>query len=88
MIVKMLQNAEDKSQLPTPKAIISPHAGYIYSGPIAASTYSCLIKSTSQIKRVAVLAPAHQYPLVGIATTAAKHSLPTVESEAKVGSPR
>ncbi|TLY57889.1 MAG: AmmeMemoRadiSam system protein B, partial [Gammaproteobacteria bacterium] len=25
-----------------PKALISPHAGYVYSGPVAASAYSAL----------------------------------------------
>jgi len=56
-------------KLSIPKAIIAPHAGYIYSGPIAASAYACLTKAKNQIKRVVVLALSHQYPVEGIATT-------------------
>jgi MEMO1 family protein len=58
-----------------PKAIIAPHAGYIYSGPIAASAYACLQQPTSKnkIKRVAILAPAHRYPVAGLAVTLANY---------------
>lgn len=70
-ILEMLQNATDKVLLQIPKAIIAPHAGYIYSGPIAASAYACLIKAKKQISRVVILAPAHQYSVNGIATTGA-----------------
>lgn len=57
--------------LPIPHAIIAPHAGYIYSGPIAASAYACLFQKKTKIKRVIVLAPAHRYSLAGIATSSA-----------------
>ncbi len=70
-IEKMLKLAEAKSDLAQPKAIIAPHAGYIYSGEIAASAYACLKKAKHQIKRVVVLAQAHQYPFYGIATVSA-----------------
>ncbi len=50
-----------------PKAIISPHAGYIFSGPIAASAYRELIPVREQIKRVAVLSPSHFCDFKGIA---------------------
>lgn len=71
-ILEMLKGVEDKKGLPIPKAIVAPHAGYIYSGPIAASAYACLSKAKKQITRVVILAPAHQYPLEGIATTSAE----------------
>jgi len=71
-ILKMLVDASDKATLPTPKAIIAPHAGYIYSGPIAASAYASLAKAKKQIHRVVLLAPSHQYPVDGIATTNAE----------------
>ncbi|CAL7959474.1 MEMO1 family protein GAMM_v1_100138 [Gammaproteobacteria bacterium] len=71
-ILKMLEDASDKAALPTPKAIIAPHAGYIYSGPIAASAYASLAKAKKQIHRVVLLAPSHQYPVDGVATTNAK----------------
>ena len=36
-----------------PKAIIAPHAGYIYSGPIAASAYAQIAPARERIKRLA-----------------------------------
>ncbi|MEI8054669.1 MAG: AmmeMemoRadiSam system protein B [bacterium] len=71
-ILKMLVDASDKAALPIPKAIIAPHAGYIYSGPIAASAYASLAKAKKQIHQVVLLAPSHQYPVDGIATTNAE----------------
>lgn len=43
-----------------PKAIIVPHAGYIYSGPVAASAYALLPPLRTQIRRVVVLGPVHR----------------------------
>jgi len=42
---------------PSPKALIAPHAGYIYSGPIAASAYTLLSAGRDTIKRVVLLGP-------------------------------
>jgi AmmeMemoRadiSam system protein B/AmmeMemoRadiSam system protein A len=50
-----------------PKALIAPHAGYIYSGPIAASAYAQLAPLADQIRRVVLLGPAHRVALRGIA---------------------
>ena len=50
-----------------PKAIIAPHAGYIYSGPIAASAYVRMEMARDQVERVVLLGPAHRYPLSGLA---------------------
>ena len=50
-----------------PKALIVPHAGYIYSGPIAASAYSLLAQGRGKIQRVVILGPAHRVPFRGIA---------------------
>src|SRR5689334_16784779 len=52
---------------PPPKAIIAPHAGYIYSGPIAASAYARLKPLRSQVRRVVLLGPAHRVGFRGIA---------------------
>jgi MEMO1 family protein len=52
--------------IPPPKAIIAPHAGYVYSGPIAASAYTSLIPVKDKIKKVVLLGPAHQIPFSGI----------------------
>lgn len=56
---------------PPPKAIIVPHAGYIYSGPVAASAY-CHYKSLKDsITRVLLLGPAHRVYLQGMALSSA-----------------
>ncbi len=58
---------------PTPKAIIAPHAGYIYSGPVAASAYAQLIPLREQITRVVLLGPSHRVYLTGLAASHASH---------------
>lgn len=68
-VVAFLQEAQQCADLPVPKAIIVPHAGYIYSGQVAASAYACLHKACDKITRVVVLAPAHRYPVLGVAAT-------------------
>ncbi len=55
-----------------PKGIIVPHAGYVYSGPIAASGYTQLAPLRGNVRRVVLLGPAHFLPFVGIATSGAE----------------
>lgn len=55
-----------------PKAIIAPHAGYIYSGPIAASAYSRLADGKEMVRRVILLGPAHRVSLRGLAASSAQ----------------
>jgi AmmeMemoRadiSam system protein B len=50
-----------------PKALIVPHAGYIYSGPVAASAYARLLPGRSRIRRVVMLGPVHRVPIRGLA---------------------
>lgn len=50
-----------------PKALIVPHAGYIYSGPVAASAYVLLKPLRGAIRRVVLLGPAHRVALAGLA---------------------
>ena len=50
-----------------PKAMIVPHAGYIYSGPVAASAYASLKPVAEKIRRVVLLGPAHRLPFAGLA---------------------
>ena len=57
---------------PVPKAIIAPHAGYIYSGPIAGSAYARLKKAAGRIRRVVLLGPAHRVAVRGLALPSAK----------------
>jgi len=54
---------------PVPKAMIVPHAGYIYSGAIAASAYAYLKPARSLITRVVLLGPSHRVPFSGLATS-------------------
>ena len=50
-----------------PKALIVPHAGYVYSGPIAAKAYACVAPSRSTIRRVVLLGPTHRVAVRGLA---------------------
>ena len=51
----------------TPKAIIGPHAGYVYSGPIAGSGYATVAPARGVVQRVVVVGPAHRVPIEGLA---------------------
>ncbi len=56
---------------PCPKAIIVPHAGYIYSGAIAASAYARVACARDCIRRVVLLGPAHRLAFHGLALSSA-----------------
>ncbi len=56
---------------PAPKAIIAPHAGYIYSGPVAASAYARVKSARGRIRRVILLGPAHRVGFRGLARSSA-----------------
>ena len=71
-IAYFLQQAKSSTH-EVPKAIIVPHAGYIYSGPIAASAYKLLQTARHTIKQVILLGPSHRVALHGIATTDADY---------------
>jgi AmmeMemoRadiSam system protein B len=58
-------------QGPAPKGIIAPHAGYVYSGPIAATAYASVRTRAAQIEKVILLGPAHRVALDGLALPAA-----------------
>ena len=59
--------AAAKGEGSVPKAIIAPHAGYIYSGPVAASAYARLMPARGKVSRVVLLGPAHRVGFRGIA---------------------
>ena len=75
MLVQFLEQAEQQQPdyAPAPKAIIVPHAGYIYSGPVAASAYQRLLNSRHLINRVVLLGPSHRVALRGLASCRATH---------------
>ncbi len=54
-----------------PKAVIAPHAGYIYSGPTAAAVYARLAPWKDVVTRVILLGPTHRVPVRGLAAPAA-----------------
>jgi MEMO1 family protein len=56
---------------PAPKALIAPHAGYIYSGPVAASAYASLHTAAHRISRVVLIGPSHFVTLRGFALSSA-----------------
>lgn len=56
---------------PHPKALIVPHAGYIYSGVAAAAGYARV--DSQRVTRVVVMGPSHQVPLRGIAGSGAAY---------------
>lgn len=49
------------------KALIAPHAGYVYSGPIAGTAYARIAGQAQRISRVVLLGPAHRLPFRGLA---------------------
>ena len=57
---------------PAPKALIAPHAGYRYSGSIAASAYARLKPRAQAIRRVVLLGPPHYHPVHGVAVSGAE----------------
>ncbi len=55
-----------------PKAVIAPHAGYRYSGPVAGSAYAPLRSLAGRVKRVVLLGPAHRVGFRGVAVSSAE----------------
>ena len=53
------------------KALVVPHAGYVYSGPVAASAYRRLARVRDRVRRVVLLGPSHRVPLAGVAVPGA-----------------
>jgi len=64
-IDELLFEIDESTHEKSPKAIIVPHAGYIYSGPTAAAVYSLL--EAERISRVVLLGPCHRVLLSGLA---------------------
>jgi AmmeMemoRadiSam system protein B len=61
-----------RSENKVPKAIIVPHAGYIYSGSIAASAYARLKASGQTFNRVVIIGPSHRVSFTGLAVSSAE----------------
>ena len=54
-----------------PKALVVPHAGYVYSGPVAGRAYRELVAARGVVTRVVMLGPVHRVPVRGLAAPAA-----------------
>lgn len=54
-----------------PKGVIAPHAGYRYSGPVAASAYVRVARGRGSTKRVVLIGPAHWVELDALAVSSA-----------------
>jgi len=63
-IVRLLDAVGPVSE-PLAAAYIVPHAGYRYSGPVAAEVYARLAAHRGRVKRVVLVGPSHHYPLRG-----------------------
>lgn len=61
---------EDESAT-CPKALIVPHAGYVYSGKVAAEAYAQLCPHRARIRRIVLLGPSHRVGFSGLAVTSA-----------------
>jgi hypothetical protein len=66
-VTDLLASASRGEPLRAIKALIVPHAGYIYSGPVAASAYARLAGQRDRIRRVVLLGPAHRVYVRGLA---------------------
>jgi AmmeMemoRadiSam system protein B len=70
-VVRLLDAARAPHDGPCPKALIVPHAGYIYSGPIAASAFARVEPHGHLITRVVLIGPAHRVYVEGLVTPGA-----------------
>lgn len=82
-LTRMLDDLLDhapKSQSKQPKAVIAPHAGYIYSGPTAATAYATIAQWADSYCRVVLLGPSHRVGFRGIASTSAEEFITPIGS--------
>lgn len=71
-VADLLAQTLPKPATAAPKVLVVPHAGYIYSGPVAATGYALLERIRHRISRVVVIGPAHRMALRGFALPAAQ----------------
>jgi AmmeMemoRadiSam system protein B/AmmeMemoRadiSam system protein A len=66
-VARFLKSTPASSEAGRLKALIVPHAGYVYSGPVAGQAYAQLIAQAGLIRRVILLGPVHRVPILGLA---------------------
>jgi hypothetical protein len=78
MVDELLQAAPPAST--RPRALIAPHAGYIYSGSVAATAYAQIRERRDSVRRVLLLGPSHRVAFAGLAlSSAASFATPVAE---------
>jgi AmmeMemoRadiSam system protein B/AmmeMemoRadiSam system protein A len=70
-LATFLSEAANIASPALPKAIIGPHAGYAYSGAVAARAYARLAAARGQISRVVLIGPSHYVAFRGLAADTA-----------------
>ena len=66
MVDGFLDDAHARADEPSPKAIIVPHAGYVYSGAVAGRAWARFRRDAETIQRVVILGPAHRVFVHGV----------------------
>jgi len=69
---RLLLDAAARADVAPPKAVIAPHAGYPYSGPIAGNAFEPLRSLRGTIDRVVIFGPSHRVAFAGLALPAAE----------------
>ena len=69
--IRVFFEAVQAAEGPAPKALIVPHAGYVYSGPVAATAYARLCPYRDLYTRIILLGPCHRVSVSGLASSAA-----------------
>lgn len=67
LVGRLLEDSSTRADARPPKALIVPHAGFAYSGPVAAAAYRLLSPLRATIERVVIVGPSHRVYLEGIA---------------------
>ena len=70
LVDRLLGEVRGRPQPVLPAAVVAPHAGYQYSGAVAATAYAQLTAAPDAVPRVVLLGPAHFSPLEGMAVPA------------------
>lgn len=65
--VEALVAAAEPPPGPAPAALVAPHAGYVYSGPVAAMAFRALAARRDEVRRVVLLGPSHYIAFDGLA---------------------
>ena len=66
-VAELLEQAPVAAHAAAPRALIVPHAGYVYSGSAAACGFKLLAPHRGALRRVVIIGPAHYVPFMGLA---------------------